>query len=166
MRALIILLMLGSIGAQQSDREFVNKIENYTIVLPSDWRPESYTDAVGRQKTEFVFHQRTQGLLTITKESLIGSLSDRVRNDQNDMRLRCASVYSSEDRFEAGQLSGIRVAVYYIQDSRRFVDTYYYLQDRNSVWVLRFTGEATSTGITREITDRMARSFCSVCPLL
>jgi hypothetical protein len=80
------------------------------------------------------------------------------------MRLRCASVYFSEDKFDAGQLSGIRVAVYYVQDSRKVVGTYYYLQDRDSVWVLRFTGEATSTGITREITDRMARSFCSVCP--
>jgi hypothetical protein len=164
MRAFIILLMLGSIGSHQSDQEFVNKTENYTIVLAADWRPQSYTDAVGRQKTEFVFHQRAQGLLTITKESLIGSLSDRVRNDQNDMRLRCASVYFSEDKFDAGQLSGIRVAVYYVQDSRKVVGTYYYLQDRDSVWVLRFTGEATSTGITREITDRMARSFCSVCP--
>lgn len=165
MRIFIILLMLGSTALAQSDREFINKVENYRIILPSDWRPESYTDAVGRQKTEFVFHRRTEGLLKITRESLTGSLSDKVRNDQNDRRLRFPFVYSSEETFDAGELSGIRVALCYAEGGHQVVGTYYYLRDRDSVWVLHFTGEPASTGIKHEITDKIARSFCSVCPL-
>jgi hypothetical protein len=163
MKTLIVFIMLGSI-AWQSDREFINRIDNYQIVLSAGWQAVPYTDAVGRQKTEFVYHQRSEGLLRITRESLTGTLSDRVRNDQNEMSLRFACLFSSKEAFSGGHLAGVRVALYYFLDNQRVIATYYYLQDGDHVWVLRFTGHPTSAGITHELTDKMARSFCSVCP--
>ena len=105
--------------------------------------------------------------MTIAKERPAGrSRSDKVHNDLSDMRLRYACVLSSEEDFGGGQLSGIRVAFYSLQKADKVIGTYYYLQDADSVWLLRFTGEPGSAGISSEITDRMARSFCSVCPFL
>ena len=164
---LVITVYLNSIAWALSDRLFTDKVANYQIMLLGDWQQVSYTDAVGRRKTEFVFHSRREGLLTIAKERPAGrSLQDKVHLDLSDMRLNYACVFSSEEPFSGGQLSGIRVALYFLQDVRKVAATYYYLQDADSVWVLRFTGEPGSTGVSQETTDRMARSFCSVCPLL
>ena len=163
--SLLILLSISLCvtAAAQSDREFTDKVVNFKIILVGDWQPAPYTDAVGRQKTEFVFHNRAEGLLKITKESLPGRLlANKVNSDLEELKLRYACVYTGQEAIR-GLLSGIRVALYYFEDSRSTIGAYYYLQDGDSVWILRFTGRPGSPGIARDITDKMARSFCSVC---
>ena len=147
----------------QSDREFTDKADNFKIILVGDWQPVPYTDAFGRQKTDFVFHNRAEGLLKITKESLPGrSLANKVNSVLEDLKLRYACMYTGQEAIR-GQLDGILVAIYYFEDGRSKIGTYYYLQDGDSVWILRFTGRAGSPGLSRDITDKMARSFCYVC---
>lgn len=163
--SLLILLSISlcATAAAQSDREFTDKADNFKITLVGDWQPTSYTDAVGRLKTEFVFRNRTEGLLKISKESLPARwLANKVNGDLENLKLRYACVFTGHEAFR-GLLDGIRVALYYFEDSRPTIGTYYYLQDGDSVWILRFTGRAGSPGMAREMTDEMARSFCSVC---
>ena len=71
-------------------------------------------------------------------------------------------MYAGQEAFAGGSLTGIRVALYYIEGDRKIIGTFYFLQDKETVWILRFNGQAGSPGMTREITDPMARSFCSV----
>jgi hypothetical protein len=150
----------------QVDREFIDKANGYKITLAGNWRADPYTDAIGRQKTEFVSENRDQGLLRITRENLRGSaLQDIVRREVDDFELCYSCVFAGQEAFAGGYLTGIRVALYYIEGERKIVGTFYFLQDKEAVWILRFNGRAGSTGMARETTDSMARSFCSVCNL-
>lgn len=165
--SLIWILGTCSFTTAQTDREFIDKANGFKITLVGNWRAEPYTDAVGRQKTEFVFENRDQGLLTITRESLRGgSLQNVVRREMDDFSLCHSCVSAGQEEFAGGFLSGIRVALFYVEGDRRIVGTFYFLQDKEAVWILRFNGRAGSAGMAHEITDSMARSVCSVCVLL
>lgn len=162
-----ILVCTCSFTMAQVDREFIDKANGYKITLVENWRADPYTDAVGRQKTEFISENRDQGLLRITRENLGGSsLLDIVRRERDDFTLCYSCIFVGQESFAGGSLNGIRVALYYVEADRRMVGTFYYLQDKEAVWVLRFNGRAGSPGMAHEITDSMARSFCSVCALL
>ena len=43
-----------SVSLAQSETEYIDKANGFKIKLTGNWRAETYTDAVGRQKTEFV----------------------------------------------------------------------------------------------------------------
>lgn len=151
----------------QSDREFIDKARNFKILLVSDWKPFSYTDAVGRQKTDFIFRNRREGLLTITREELLGrSLSDRVKFDLDDLKLNNVCFYTDKEAFESGHLTGFRIMAQYTEGGRKLISTSYYLEDGDTVWILRFKAEADSPSLALEITDKIARSFCTICPIL
>jgi hypothetical protein len=161
--SIFAIAMLVNGAFSQTAREFINKEANYSIVLDEQWEPSAYTDAFGRQRTEFVARNREEGLLTITRRSSDdGSLRVLVRNELNDMRLCSECLESSQEEFIGGLLSGVRVSLFYTQNGRKVVATFYYLQDSPYVWILRFTATAGSRSMPREVTDRMARSFCSV----
>jgi len=105
-------------------------------------------------------------LLRITRENLRGSaLQDVVRREIGDFTLCYSCVFTGQDAFAGDSLSGFRVALYYVEGDRRIVGTFYFLQDQEAVWILRFNGRTGSPGMARDITDTMARSFCSVCDL-
>jgi len=148
----------------QTGREFIDQANGFKITLVGNWRADPYTDAVGRQKTEFLYTNRDQGLLRVTRENLRGSaLKDIVRREMDDFALCYSCVFAGQEAFAGDYLSGIRVALYYVEGDRRIVGTFYFLQDKEAVWILRFNGRAGSPGMAREITDKIARSFCSVC---
>jgi hypothetical protein len=161
-----ILAGTGSFTMAQAKREFIDRANDFKITLVGNWRAEPYTDAVGRRKTEFIYENRDQGLLRITRDNLKGSaLQDIVRREVNNFTLCYSCVFTGQEAFAVGNLTGIRVALYYVEGDRRIVGTFYFLQDKESVWILRFNGRAGSSGMAHEITDSMARSFCSVCAL-
>jgi hypothetical protein len=164
---LILLLVIASpITTAQSEREFIDKANGFKITLVGRWRADSYTDAIGRQKTEFIFEKRDQGLLRITRENLGGSsLKDLVRREIDNFTLCNSCVFTGQEEFCGGALSGIRVSHYFVEGDRRMVGTFYFFQDRESVWILHFNGRAESTGMARETTDAMVRSFSSVWDL-
>ena len=76
MRVLIIMLIASSFNfgwagfvstaAAQSNREFFDTVANYKIVLADDWQPVRYRDAVGRLRTQFIYHSLNDGALTIS----------------------------------------------------------------------------------------------------
>ena len=85
----------------QSEREVIDKARNFKITLFGDWKPISYTDAVGRQKTDFIFQgNRQEGLLTIASEALSDrSLTNEVDIDLANMELSYATVFTSKEAF-------------------------------------------------------------------
>jgi hypothetical protein len=156
-----------AVSGAQSGREFVDQVDNFKITLVGNWRPISYVDAVGRQKTEFVAQSRSSGLLRITKEPLRGrSLSEIVRAEEEDSRRHYGSVSIGHEAFTGESLSGIRVTLYYFEDYHQTTGTYYFLEDGEAVWTLRFTGQSGSSDMILEVTDKLARGFCSECPIL
>lgn len=162
----LICILVGtcSFTMAQADRELVDKANGFKITLVGNWRAVPYTDAVGRQKTEFVYENRDQGLMRITRENLSGtSLRDVVRREIDDFTLCYSCVFAGQEAFAGASLTGIRVALYYVEGDRRIVGTFYFLPEKEAVWILRFNGRAGSPGMVRESTDAMARSFCSVC---
>src|SRR6266550_5876887 len=87
--ALVFLVLLVTVPAvaAQNGREFTDPAGQYKLSLMGDWRAVSYDDAVGRQKTEFVYRDRSEGLLKITRESLAGALTDAVRQDEENLKI-------------------------------------------------------------------------------
>ena len=159
-----ILLVTGSLTMAQGEREFIDKADGFKLTLVANWRAVPYTDAVGRQKTEFVYENREQGTLRITRENLRGSsLQSMVRRNINEFTLCNPCTQSAQEEFAGNLLSGIRVGFDYVEGNRKMVSTFYFLKERETVWILRFNGRVGSPGMEHDVTDSIVRSFCSVC---
>ena len=163
-RSLLLLIVglmaFSSAAAAQSSPEFVDKEGKFKLTLVGDWKAVSYSDAVGRQKTEFVYRDRSEGLLKISRENLSGSLSDFIRQEEENLRVyRSGFEAANRETFGGGKLSGVRLAFYSVDSGRRTANSHYYLQDKNAVWVLRFSGKRGGLDTIRNLTDQIARSF-------
>jgi len=144
----------------QNGQEFNDPAGQYKLTLNGDWRAVSYNDAVGRPKNEFVYRDRSEGLLKVARETLPGALSDFVRQEEENLKIyRSGFEGSVKEPFGGGALAGIRLSFYSTEGNRKMANTHYYLQDKNAVWVLRFTGKRGSLDAIRNITDQLARSF-------
>jgi hypothetical protein len=161
--ATAVLFAVISISVAQNTREFTDPSGQYKLTLTGDWRAVTYDDAVGRQKTEFVNRDRSEGLLKITRESLPGALADAVRQDEENLKIyRSGFEGSSSEQFGGGAMTGIRLSFFGTEGNRKMANTYYYLQDKNAMWVLRFTGKRGSLDTVRNLTDQIARSFRTI----
>lgn len=159
---LAAVLLAGSTAAvvAQNGQEFKEPTGLYKLTLIGDWKSVSYNDAVGRPKTEFVYRDRSEGLLKINRETLPGALSDFVRQEEENLKIyRSGFEGSASEQFGGGTLDGIRLSFFSTEGNRKMANTYYYLQDKNAVWVLRFTGKRGALDAVRNLTDQMARSF-------
>ena len=157
---LVLLTGIASAVAAQNGQEFTDPAGQYKLTLIGDWRAVSYNDAVGRQKTEFVYRDRSEGLLKITRETLPGALSDLVRQEEENLKIyRSGFEGSASEPFGGGSLNGIRLSFFSAEGNRKMANTHYYLQDRNTLWVLRFIGRRGALDTTRNLTDQIARSF-------
>ena len=156
-----LMFTLATIGVAQSKGAFIDGANKFTIILTEGWRAVRYTDAVGRQRTEFIRGQRDDGLLRISKENPGGrTLAQVVDRELTDLMVyQGKHLLVGREPFEGEALSGIRIVFYYIDGGRQAIGTYYFLEDANAVWVLRFTGRAGSLDKHPGITDRIARSF-------
>lgn len=156
-----LIVLSSQATASQTGQDFADPAGKFKLKLFGEWRAISYNDAVGRQKTEFIYRDRSEGLLKIARESLSGgSLSDLVRQDEESLKIyRSGFDRSASEPFGGGTLSGVRLSFYSTDGGRQTANTYYYLQDGNTVWVLRFTGKRGSLDINRNICDQIARSF-------
>ena len=157
--ALVLLVGVPTVVAQ-TGQEFVDPAGQYKLSLLGDWKAISYNDAVGRQKTEFIYRDRSEGLLKISREALTSSLADMVRREEENLKIyRSGFEGASHEPFGGGALSGIRLSFFSTDGNRKMANTTYYLQDKSAVWVLRFTGKRGSLDSIRNITDQIARSF-------
>ena len=156
----LVLLVSVSAAVAQNGHEFLDPTGQYRLTLVGDWRAVSYNDAVGRQKTEFVYRDRSEGLLKISRESLTGALGDMVHREEENLKIyRSGFEGSSSEPCGGGPLSGVRLSFFSTDGNRKMANTFYYLQDKNAAWVLRFTGKRGSLDAIRNITDQIARSF-------
>lgn len=157
----LILFGASVISLAQTSQEFIDPAGKYKITLYGDWKAVSYNDAVGRAKLEFVYGDRSEGLLKITKEKLNGSnLAGKVREEEENLKMyRAGFERASTEQFDAGPLDGRRFAFYSADGGRKTASAFYFLQDGDYVWVLRFTGRRGVLDTIRNVTDRMARGF-------
>jgi hypothetical protein len=155
-----VLSMVVVTATAQGGHDFADPSGQYKLTLMGDWKAVSYSDAVGRQKTEFVYRDRSEGLLKITREPVPGALADAVRQDEENLKIyRAGFEGSASEQFGGGAMTGIRLSFFSTEGNRKMANTYYYLQDKNAMWVLRFTGKRGSLDTLRNVTDQMARSF-------
>ena len=145
----------------QTGKVYEDKTNGFRITLVGDWRAVSYNDAVGRQKSEFVYRDRSEGLLRITRDSLGSrSIADVEHEEEEAMRaFRSGFELADKEAFGGGTLRGMRLSYYYVESGRKIVATMYFLQDSNQVWELKFTGKRGVLDLIRNVTDEMARSF-------
>jgi hypothetical protein len=160
---LFLTAAFASAVQAQSGAEFTDPAGRYKLSLIGDWRAVSYNDAVGRQKTEFVYRDRSEGLLKITREPLSGSLADAVRQEEENLKIyRSGFEGAAREPFGGGALNGVRLSFFSTEGNRKIANTFYYLQDKNAMWVLRFSGKRGSLDTGRNLTDQIARSFRSL----
>lgn len=159
--ALLFISVPAGAALAQSGEEYTDPGGRFKITLQGDWKAITYSDAVGRQKTEFVYRDRRVGLLKISSTSLSGgTLGDMVRqDDENQRTYRAGYVPGSNEDFGGGGLPGVRLAFYTTESYKQVANTTYYLKDGNRVWVLKFTGPKGTLDTMRNVTDQMARSF-------
>jgi len=156
----LFLTTLAVATSGQNGRDFNDPTGQYKITLLGEWRAVSYNDAFGRPKTEFVNRDRSDGLLKISRETLGASLAAAVRQEEENLKIyRSGFEGSSTESFGGGALGGIRLSFFSTEGNRKVANTHYYLQDKNAVWVLRFTGKRGELDTGRNVTDQIARSF-------
>jgi hypothetical protein len=159
MTALVVCAM-SVIAAAQSGREYEDPSGKFKLVLYGEWKAISYNDAVGRPKTEFIYRDRSEGLLKIARETLSGSVADMVRQEEESLKMyRVGFERASSEVFGGGGLNGMRLSFYSTESGRQTASTFYFLQDKNAVYILRFTGKRGMLDVNRNITDQVARSF-------
>jgi len=156
----VLFAAMAPAFARQGNQEFTDPSGQYKLTLIGEWRPVSYNDAVGRAKTEFVYRDRSEGLLKVSRETLPGALSDFVRQEEENLKIyRSGFEGSVKEPFGGGALSGLRLSFFTTEGNRKMANTFYYLQDKNAVWLLRFSGKRGSLDAIRNLTDQLARSF-------
>lgn len=159
MTALMVCAM-SAIAVAQSEREYEDPSGKYKLVLYGEWKAISYSDAVGRPKTEFIYRDRSEGLLKIARETLNGSVADMARREEENLKsYRVGFERSSSEIFGGGGLNGMRLSFYTTESGRQTASTFYFLQDKNAVYILRFTGKRGLLDVNRNLTDQIARSF-------
>src|SRR5215216_6994677 len=99
--------------AAQSGEEYVDQPSKFKLMLMGDWRAVSYNDAVGRPKTEFVYRDRSEGLLKVSRESLNGSITDLVKQEEQNLTISIPGFErSASETFSGGTLIGMRFSFY------------------------------------------------------
>lgn len=158
--AMFLVCALSWVAVAQTEKEYKDPAGQFKLTLYGDWRAVSYSDAVGRQKTEFVYRDRAEGLLKIAQETLSGSLADMARQEEESLRIyRAGFERASSEPFGGGALTGIRFSFYSTDSGRQTASTFYFLQDKSNVYILRFTGKRGALDTIRNLTDQVARSF-------
>ncbi|HKV42368.1 MAG TPA: hypothetical protein VJX67_24405 [Blastocatellia bacterium] len=158
--SLAILVYAAEVLAQ-TDKTYQDKSNGFSISLLSDWTAVTYSDAVGRRKTDFIYRDRSEGLLRISKDSLGSrSVAEMVRGEEDGVSsYRQAYERGTQESFGGGALHGVLLTYNYVEGGRKMAETDYFLQDGDQVWELRFTGKRGVLDLIRNVTDEMARSF-------
>ena len=158
--AAFILSAFSVIADAQDGQAYVDKAGGYKLSLYGDWRAVNYNDAVGRAKTEFVFRDRSEGLMKISSQPLQGALANMVQAEEENQRIyRAGFERAASETFGGGTLNGMRLSFYTTEGTRQLAHTIYFLQDKNTIYVLRFTGKRGVLDRIRNISDQVARSF-------
>ena len=136
---LVAVLAFSSVAAAQAGQEFADKEGKFKLTLVGDWKAVSYNDAVGRQKTEFVYRDRSEGLLKISREALTGSIADMIRQEEENLRIYRSGFEGASREPLAVETERIRLSVYSVTVA--VARQHFTSSGKNAVGVLKFTGK-------------------------
>jgi hypothetical protein len=161
-RVLALVLALGMCLSLASARQD-DKPEAYGLDLPSTWQKSKFTDGAKIERVEYVYGDRSDGLLKVKKTRLGGTdtLDSFVRSDmESTLRYMPGYLASRSEPFGGGALKGQMVQFDFTRAGRPMMGRYYYLGGTDgTIWVLQFTGDRTTLAQIRNETDQIARSF-------
>ena len=158
--AAFIISAFSGLAYGQDGHPYEDTTGGYKLSLYGDWRAVQYNDAVGRAKTEFVFRDRSEGLLKISSQRLEGTLANMVQSEEESQRIyRAGFERAASETFGGGALSGMRLSFYTTEGTRQLAHTVYFLQDKNTIYILRFSGKRGVLDRNRNLSDQVARSF-------
>lgn len=153
--ALVVLgLSLAPSAAQEGDE--------YQLVLPQGWELNSYTDGARIKRVEYIYGDRSNAVLKVKRVRLgrddtIEAIVDR---EIGALRFQPGFVQGRSEDFSGGGLAGKMIQFDFTRSGKPMLGRHYYLAGGDStVWVMQFTGDRTSLGQMRNVTDQMARSF-------
>ena len=159
--AFILTLVLCSADAAAQTRTITDADEGYALELPSpSWVVVPATGG-GHRHTRFVYRGGGDWRLRIRREMLDRGVTPAALADEEEQELRFLPGYVENGREPfAGYLSGTRLTYEYSEGGRLMAGRKYYLQaDKQTVYVLRFTGARGRLAALRTETDSIARSF-------
>ena len=162
-RLLTIAACALALAAAASAQETYTSADfGFELELPNQtWRALP-RDEGSHRHAEFVYGERSDGLLRIRKENVseadqLHNLADRDRD--NKLRFLPGLVPGRREEFP-GRLSGVSVPYEYTQAGKPWAARIYYLRaDPRTVYVLHFTGRRDTLMRLRPQTDSIARSF-------
>jgi hypothetical protein len=137
--------------------------DEYTIDLPAGWEQESFVDGAKIRRVEYIFGDRSKGLLKVKRvRAERGQTFDDVVSHDVDgsLKFQPGFVMGRNERFAGGAHTGALVQYDFTRGGKPMLGRHYYLAGaEGTVWVLQFTGDRTTLGQIRNVTDQMARSF-------
>jgi hypothetical protein len=154
--ALVCLLVPMPGLAQEAD--------GYTLQLPDGWERVEYKDGASIGRIEYIFKDRSQGLLKIRRLRVAPETAPAQLAQQDmDGRLSYMPGYARgrTETFSGGALKeGALLQFDFTNGGKPMLGRNYYLRgDQTTVWVLQFTGDRSVLGTIRNVTDQMARGF-------
>ncbi|HQR37671.1 MAG TPA: hypothetical protein PLF26_04650 [Blastocatellia bacterium] len=138
--------------------------DDYSLSLATGWELSAYTDGAKVERVEYIYGDRSAGLLKVKRVRLdSGETLDAYvdRDTAVTLRFLPGFVQGRQERFAGGAMAGMLVQFDFTKGGKPMLGRYYYLAgaDNSSIWVLQFTGDRSVLGQARNITDQMARSF-------
>jgi hypothetical protein len=158
--ASILALMLCCAAAFAQSRTYADDGGGYALELPSPAWVAAPAPDVAHRHTEFV---RGGGdwRLRVRRELVDRGGTTAALADEEEQELRFLPAYVETGREPfAGRLSGTRLTYEYSNGGRVMAGRTYFLQaNRQTVYVLRFTGARARLADLRGEADAIARSF-------
>ena len=159
--ASILALVLNSVAASAQTRTYTDAGGGYALDLPSPSWAVVQAPAGGYRHTKFVYGGGGEWRLRVRREMVDSGVTTAALADEEKSELSFLSAYveTSEEPF-AGRLGGTRFTYEYSDGGRLMAGRTYYLQaNRQTVYVLHFTGARDRLAVLSGEADAIARSF-------
>ncbi|MEO8072192.1 MAG: hypothetical protein ABI686_02990 [Acidobacteriota bacterium] len=157
--SLIVGLLVCASAFAQS-QTFNNADVEYTFELPEAAWKMTVTPSRTSPNVEYVYGDRKDGHLEIRKLSLSPnqSLDDLIRDEETKLQFNLGFVAGKEENFK-GAMNGKVYNYEFVRSGRNMSGRFYFLQNGDDVYVLRFDGESSKLRSIRNQTDSIARTF-------
>ncbi len=159
-RTVVAALVVGILGTLVLAQDAGS---DYALDLSAGWEQTSFVDGAKIKRTEYVYGDRSKGLLKVRRLRTESSepLETTVSNDvDGSLKFQPGYVQGRREAFGGGAMTGFLVQYDFTRGGKPMLGRNYYLKSGDgSVWVLQFTGDRTTLGEIRNLTDQMARSF-------
>lgn len=159
--ASILVLILCSAAALAQTLTYTDADEGYALELPSQSWVVVRVPGRAHRHTGFVYSGEGDWRLHVRRVMVDRGETPAALAEEEEMDLRFQPAYVETGRESfAGRLSGTRFTYEYSDGGRLMAGRTYYLQaNRQTIYVLKFTGAREQLADLRGETDSIARSF-------